>query len=188
MGAADRVAGEYTKTSRGLVVDRVRDEWDYDGLVLTDWTVRRPTAGLLEARSALIMPGEEEIVREVVEAVRSGAVKESVLDACVRDVLRVVFRSLTAQGWSPSTPDLGAHAALSREIAGESMVLLKNKNATLPLKTPQRIALFGATAYKPIAGGTRSSHVNNASVPDICDGLRAARFPLAQRLRPLHAQ
>lgn len=186
MGSYNRIAGEYTQTNRELMIDLLRDEWGFDGLVLTDWTVRRPTAGLLEARSALIMPGDEEIVREIVEAVQSGAVRESVLDACVRDVLRVVFRSLTAQGWSPSTPDLGAHAALSREIADESMVLLKNKNATLPLKTPQRIALFGATAYKSIAGGTGSSNVNKAYVRDICDGLRDAGFTLDERLRSLY--
>lgn len=186
MGSYNRIAGEYTQTNRELMIDLLRDEWGFDGLVLTDWTVRRPTAGLLEARSALIMPGDEEIVREIVEAVQSGAVRESVLDACVRDVLRVVFRSLTAQGWSPSTPDLGAHAALSREIADESMVLLKNTGETLPLKTQQRIALFGATAYKSIAGGTGSSNVNKAYVRDICDGLRDAGFTLDERLRSLY--
>lgn len=186
MGSYNRIAGEYTQTNRELMIDLLRDEWGFDGLVLTDWTVRRPTAGLLEARSALIMPGDEEIVREIVEAVQSGAVRESVLDACVRDVLRVVFRSLTAQGWSPSTPDLGAHAALSREIADESMVLLKNTGETLPLKTPQRIALFGATAYKSIAGGTGSSNVNKAYVRDIYDGLRDAGFTLDERLRSLY--
>lgn len=186
MGSYNRIAGEYTQTNRELMVDLLRGEWGFDGLVLTDWTVRRPTAGLLGARCALIMPGEEEIVREIIETVQSGAVKESVLDACVRDVLRLVARSLTAQGWSPADPELESHAVLSREIADESMVLLKNTGETLPLKSPQRIALFGATAYKSIAGGTGSSNVNKAYVRDICDGLRAAGFTLDERLESLY--
>ncbi len=106
------------------------------------------------------------------------------LDACVRDVLRVVFRSLTAQGLEPSTPDLeGACRPLARDCR-RSMVLLKNTGETLPLKTQQRIALFFATACKSIAGGTILER-EQAYVRDICDGLTRRGFTLNERLEPL---
>ena len=167
MGSYNKIAGEFTQTNQELMLDLLRNEWGFDGLVVTDWTVRRPTADLLNARCALMMPGEEEIVEEIIEAVRSGQVSESTLDACVKDVLGVVSKSISAKGWEYAVPDLAAHAEASRRIASEGMVLLKNDNAVLPLKSGAKIALFGASAYKSIAGGTGSSNVNKAYVENI---------------------
>ncbi|MGN0211664.1 MAG: glycoside hydrolase family 3 C-terminal domain-containing protein [Muribaculaceae bacterium] len=177
MGSYNRIAGEFTQTNKELMIELLRGEWGFDGLVLTDWTVRRPTHDLLNARSALIMPGAEDIVDEIVAAVKCGKVSMSVLDACVRDVLGVVAKSVTAQGWQPSAPDVEHNVALSREAAGESMVLLRN-DGTLPLAEGCKVALFGATAYKSIAGGTGSSNVNKPYVVDISVGLRNAGFAL----------
>ena len=179
MGSYNKIAGEFTQTNRDLMRTLLRDEWGFDGLVLTDWTVRRPTADLLNARTALMMPGEEEIVREIIEAVESGAVSRETLDDCVRDVLRVVARSITGKGWHKTEPDLKAHAAASRTIAGESMVLLKNDKNILPLKRGSKIALFGASAYKSIAGGTGSSNVNKEYIVDISDGLVQAGYNIS---------
>ena len=186
MGSYNKIAGEYTQTSQELMQRLLRDEWGYDGLVLTDWTVRRPTADLLKARCALMMPGEEEIVKEIIEAVRSGAVSEAELDACVADVLRLALRSLSAKGWKPSKPDLTANAALSRRLGAEAMVLLKNDDKALPLKTGARVALFGTSAYKSIAGGTGSSNVNKAYVVDIDRGLADAGYKVDEELAGIY--
>lgn len=188
MGSYNKIAGDFTQTNKELMISLLRDEWKFDGLVLTDWTVRRPTPNLLNARCALMMPGEEEIVQEIMDAVRNGEVSESTLNACVKDVLKVVAKSVTANGWTASMPDLRRNAGISHDIATESMVLLKNENSTLPLKNGTSIALFGATAYKSIAGGTGSSNVNKAYVTDIADGLEKAGFSLSARLKDVYTK
>lgn len=186
MGSYNKIAGEFTQTNGDLMVRLLRNEWGFDGLVLTDWTVRRPTADLLNARCALMMPGEEEIVQEIMDAVKSGKVSGAVLDACVKDVLGVVVKSVTAKGWKAAVPDLEKHAAVSRGIAADGMVLLKNEDNTLPLRQGQKVALFGASAYKSIAGGTGSSNVNKPYVVDISTGLENAGFALCGRLDGLY--
>ena len=185
MGSYNRIGGQFTQTNQELTKRLLRDEWGYEGLLLTDWTVRRPTADLLNARTALMMPGEEEIVQEIMACVADGTVSEATLDTCVADVLRMVARTLSAKGWEPSVPDLAAHAAASRLVGAEAMVLLKNDDSLLPLKAGSRVALFGTTAYQSIAGGTGSSNVNKAYVVDIDSGLIAAGYavdPVLQRL------
>lgn len=186
MGSYNKIGGQYTQTNAELMQTLLRDEWGFDGLALTDWTVWRPTDGLLNARCPLIMPGNEERVQEIIEAVRSGKVSEKQLDRCVADVLRLVAKSISAKGWSKSTPDLSAHAALSRELAGESMVLLKNNDSALPLPEGTRIALFGSTAYKSIAGGTGSSNVNKKYIVDIDRGLADAGYRIDKQLAEVY--
>lgn len=186
MGSYNKIAGEFTQTNRELMTTLLRDEWGFDGLALTDWTVWRPADGLLNARCPLIMPGNEDRVQEIIETVRSGKVSEKQLDRCVGDVLRLVAKTISAKGWTRTTPDLGSHAALSREIAGESMVLLKNDNNALPLPEGARISLFGSTAYKSIAGGTGSSNVNKAHITDIDRGLTDAGYRIDSRLAEVY--
>lgn len=79
-------------------------------------------------------------------------------------VLKLISKSISNKGWEYNeAPDLAANAALARRIATEGMVLLKNDRSFLPISQGAKIALFGATAYKSIAGGTGSSNVNKAS-------------------------
>lgn len=186
MGSYNKIGGQFTQTNPELMLSLLRDEWGYDGLVLTDWIVRRPTVDLLNARVALIMPGEEEIVQEIIGAVKNGAVSMNTLDECVADVLRLDARSVTAKGWKKRQPDLAAGAALSRRLGAEGMVLLKNNDATLPLKEGKRIALFGTGAYMSIAGGTGSSNVNKQHVIDIDKGLENAGYKVNEDLKNLY--
>lgn len=184
MGSYNYISGEPTQSNRELMTTLLRDEWGFDGLALTDWTVWRPADGLINARCPLIMPGNEDRVQEIIKAVKDGKISEKQLDACVGDVLRLVAKSISAKGWSRTEPDLAAHAEASRQIAGESMVLLKNDNDVLPLPEGSTIALFGATAYKSIAGGTGSSNVNKSHIVDIDRGLEAAGY----RINPALAE
>ncbi|MDE6369038.1 MAG: glycoside hydrolase family 3 C-terminal domain-containing protein [Muribaculaceae bacterium] len=186
MGSYNYISGEPTQTNRELMTTLLRDEWGFDGLALTDWTVWRPADGLINARCPLIMPGNEDRVQEIIEAVKSGKVSEKQLDACVSDVLNLVAKSITAKGWTKTAPDLAVHAAASREVAGESMVLLKNNNSTLPLAPGTKIALFGTTAYKSIAGGTGSSNVNKAHIVDIDRGLTDAGYVINPQLAEVY--
>lgn len=186
MTSYNKIAGEYTQTNKELMKSLLRDEWGYDGAVVTDWTVYRPTAGLLNARTALIMPGSEKLVQEVLACVADGTVSEATLDTCAADVLRLAARSLSARGWQPSMPDLEANAAVSRRLGAEAMVLLKNNDGLLPLRKGAKVALFGTSAYQSIAGGTGSSNVNKAYVVDIDSGLIAAGYKVNPELAELY--
>lgn len=129
MGSYNKIAGQFTQTSMELMQRLLRDEWGYNGLVLTDWTVRRPTVDLINARCSLIMPGDEEIVNEIIEAVNNGKLSMEAVNACVKDVLGIVAKSITAKGWQASRPNLEYNAEASRKIATEAMVLLKMRNS-----------------------------------------------------------
>lgn len=186
MGSYNYIAGQPTQTNRELMTTLLRDEWGFDGLALTDWTVWRPADGLINARCPLIMPGNEDRVQEIIKAVNDGKISEKQLDNCVRDVLNLVAGSISAKGWTKSDPDLDSHAAASRQLAGESMVLLKNNDDVLPLPEGTKIALFGSTAYKSIAGGTGSSNVNKARIVDIDRGLAEAGYKINQPLAEIY--
>lgn len=184
MGSYNRIAGEYTQANHELLTRLLRDEWGYDGLVLTDWniTFRRPTIRLINARCALIMPGEKEIVQEIIDAVNSGKITMKQLDNCVSDVLKVAFNSISAKGFKATVPDLIQHARISREVATDGMVLLKNNNNVLPIAKDKKISLFGAGAYHTIAGGTGSSNVNKAYIINIAEGLKNAGYKIDDQL------
>ncbi|MCM1067910.1 MAG: glycoside hydrolase family 3 C-terminal domain-containing protein [Muribaculaceae bacterium] len=186
MTSYNKIAGEYTQTNKELLLDLLRKEWGFDGTVVTDWTVYRPTADLLNARTGLIMPGSEKIVQEILACVADGSVSGAALDSCVADVLRLAARSLSAKGWKPSVPDLEANAAVSRLLGAEAMVLLKNNDSLLPLKEGTKVALFGASAYQSIAGGTGSSNVNKRYVVDIDRGLEDAGYNVDSELAGLY--
>lgn len=186
MGSYNKIAGEFTQTNTELMQKLLRDEWGYKGLVLTDWTVWRPATGLISARCGLIMPGNENVVREIIDGVNSGSITMAELDSCVADVLRLASRSLSAKGWTPAVPDLKAGAETSRRIGAEAMVLLKNNGKTLPLAQGSRIALFGTTAYTSIAGGTGSSNVNKAYIIDIDEGLAKAGFSVDAEIADIY--
>lgn len=186
MGSYNKIAGQFTQTNQELLLTLLRDEWGFDGMCLTDWTVRRPVADLLNARMALSMPGEEDIVQQIMQCVKDGSVSEATLNACVADVLRVVARSITARGWKRSEPDLRGHGFLSRDIAAEGMVLLKNEDNVLPVKGRPTVALYGASAYKSIAGGTGSSNVNKQYVVNVNEALIGAGLSLDDRIADVY--
>lgn len=186
MGSYNKIGGDYTQTNPQLMIDLLRDEWGYKGLVLTDWTVYRPTDRLLKARVGLIMPGNDNLVAEVIEAVRSGKVSMQQLDSCVADVLRLTARSISAKGWTRTLPDLAANAEASRRLGAEGMVLLKNDGNALPLAHGASIALFGTGAYQSIGGGTGSSNVNKKYIVDIDKGLENAGFKVNKDVQNLY--
>lgn len=188
MGSYNYISGRPTQTNRELMQTLLRDEWGYKGLMLTDWTVWRPAKDLIAARCGLIMPGNENVVQEIISGVNDGLIPMEQLDSCVADVLRLVDRSLTAKGWQFRQPDLKSHAAVSRRLGAEAMVLLKNNNSTLPIKGGARIALFGTSAYQSIAGGTGSSNVNKPYVVDIDSGLINAGYLVDKETAALYRQ
>lgn len=183
MTSYNYVNGRYTSEDKGLLTDILRDEWGYDGAVMTDWGGGLDTPAQIAAGNDMIQPGSDERYRAIVDAVRSGRLSIGDVDRSVERILRLILRTPRFRGCAFSeAPDLASHAALTREVAAEGMVLLKNDGDALPLDGKRSIALFGATSYRFIAGGTGSGDVNKAYVVDLRDGMLGAGFELLPSL------
>jgi len=162
MCAYNKLNGTFCSENHRLLVDILKDEWGFEGFVVSDWGAVHDRVASLKGGLDLEMPGpKERRVKAVVEAVRSGAMGESVLDESVRRILGIVFKAAeTSKG---GLFDTAAHHALARRIAAEGMVLLKN-NGILPLKEQQHIAVIGRAAEEAHFQGGGSSHINPTQV------------------------
>ncbi|GHC21514.1 glycosyl hydrolase [Kushneria pakistanensis] len=177
MCAYNRVNGEYCSEHRRLLTDILRDEWGFEGFVVSDWAAVNERVPGLVAGMELEMPasgGERDA--QIVAAVREGQLDEAVLDQAVARLLTVFFRAVDAR-LEDAGFDAEAHHQLARRIARESMVLLQN-DGTLPLANEQRVAVIGEFAERPRYQGGGSSHVNATRVEPLLEALetRGASF------------
>ena len=160
MCAYNKVNGEYCSENAYLLSNILREEWGFEGFVVSDWgAVNDRVKGLL-AGLDLQMPYDGGLGdRKIIEAVKKGELPEEVLDKAVERILRVVFKAIENRKEN-ATYDKKAHHKLAREVARECFVLLKNEDEILPLKKKGTIALIGAFAKTPRYQGMGSSHVN----------------------------
>lgn len=160
MCSYNRLNGTYASENPWLLTQVLRDEWGFEGYVMSDWgAVSNRVAGLA-AGLDLEMPASGGINdAKIVEAVRSGELDEAILDRAVERILTVNYRYL--ENAKPETPwDKEADHLLSARIAGECMVLLKNEDGILPLSREDEVAFLGEFAKKPRFQGGGSSHIN----------------------------
>ncbi len=177
MSAYNRINGTYASESRDLLMTILRDEWGFDGVVMTDWFAGSDPVAQVTAGTDLIMPGNRAQAAAIAEAIESGRLSMADLDASVRRVLRLALQTPVGRGVEPSgTPDIAAGRAVSRQAATEGMVLLKNEGGALPLAEGARLALFGNGGYRLIKGGTGSGDVNVSDVIELDDALRTAGY------------
>jgi len=189
MTSYNYVNGRYTSEDRGLLTDILRDEWGFDGAVMTDWGGGLSATAQVAAGNDMIQPGSDGRYRAIIEGVENGTLSQEDLDASVRRILQLIVRTPRFAGYKYSdAPDLAAHALLARHAAAEGMVLLKNDNDALPLAATRRVALFGTSSYKFIAGGTGSGNVNKAYTVDLVDGMRNAGFILSPTVDAAYAE
>ncbi|WP_290541103.1 glycoside hydrolase family 3 N-terminal domain-containing protein [Alistipes sp.] len=189
MSSYNRINGPYTQENRDLLTTILRDEWGYKGIVISDWIGKRNTAAQVHAGNDLMMPGEPAQSEEIVDAVRSGKLSEADVDKSVVRVLEYILQTPRFRACAVSeAPDLEAHAAVSRQVAAEGMVLLRNEGATLPLSAGCDLSVFGVNAYDCIAGGTGAGHVNKAYTVNLDEGLHNAGFRLNDRTADLYAK
>jgi beta-glucosidase len=162
MCAYNKLNGTYASENHELLVDILKNQWGFEGLVVSDWGAVHDRVAALRGGLDLEMPGPQDSrVQAVVEAVRSGEMEESVLDEAVRRILTIVFKAQeTPKG---GEFDVDAHHNLARKIAAEGMVLLKN-NGILPLQGQQHIAVIGHSAKEAHFQGGGSSHINPTKV------------------------
>lgn len=187
MSSYNRVNGPFTQENRELLTTILRDEWGFDGIVMTDWTGQRNTIAQIQAGNDLMEPGQPVQSKDVVDGVKSGKLKESDLDICVKRILQYLVKTPRYRQYQyTNKPDLKAHAQVTRQSATEGMVLLKNEASTLPLNTQQKISVFGITSYDFIAGGTGSGDVNKAYTIDLLTGLNNAGVKVNEKLSAVY--
>nr|WP_255426776.1 glycoside hydrolase family 3 C-terminal domain-containing protein [Pseudonocardia sp. C8] len=179
MCSYNKVNGTSASENPWLLTTVLRDEWGYDGLVVSDWGAAYHRVPALWAGLDLEMPPDLPRSPEaVVAAVRAGELDEAVLDARVRAVLELVDKGMAVLELDEGF-DADAHHRLARAAAAESVVLLKNGSTAggtpvLPLAPSERVAVVGEFARTPRYQGAGSSQVNPTSLETLLDELTAA--------------
>ncbi|GAA1235661.1 beta-glucosidase [Microbacterium phyllosphaerae] len=173
MCSYNRLNGVYTSEDPWLLTQVLRDDWGFDGLVVSDWGAVNDRVAGVAAGLDLEMPSSGgRTDAQLVAAVRAGELAESVLDTAAARAIDLVRKA----GRRPAVSgplDVDAHHALAREAAGRSIVLLKNDGDVLPLGEGQKIAVIGAFATEPRFQGAGSSLINPTRVDGTLDELRA---------------
>ncbi len=172
MCSYNKVNGEYASEDKFLLTDILRDEWGFEGFVVSDWGAVNERVKGLEAGLDLEMPSSFGVGdSKIVEAVRNGILPEEILDRAVERILNIIFKAVGNKKEN-ATYDKEAHHQLAREVARECMVLLKNEDKILPLKKRGTLAIIGEFAKRPRYQGGGSSHVNPTKLDDIYEQIK----------------
>lgn len=173
MCSYNRLNGVWTSEDPWLLTSVLRDEWGFDGLVVSDWGAVNDRVAGVAAGLDLEMPATGgRTDAQLVAAVREGRLDESVLDTAASRAIDLVRKAGERPGVEGPL-DVDAHHALAREAAGRSIVLLKNEGSILPLAPGKKIAVIGAFAAEPRFQGAGSSLINPTRVDAAVDALRA---------------
>ena len=184
MTSYNYINGTYTSESKDLVETILRDEWGYEGTVMTDWFGGKDGALQMWAGNDMLQPGKNEQFDSIVAGVKSGKLAEADLDRNVSRILNLIEKSPRYQGYKYSNkPDLKAHAEVTRQSAAEGMVLMKNEKALPFAESVKNVALYGNTSYDFIAGGTGSGNVNHAYVVSLLDGMKNGGYTVSEELK-----
>jgi len=170
MNAYNKLNGTYCAENEWLLNDVLRKEWGFDGVVVTDWGAENEIDLGIAAGQTLEMPGSNGLgARKLVNAVLEGTLKESDLDEQadkIVDLLIKANKTLTDYEY-----DKDAHHEISREIAENSMVLLKNEDGILPLDKNRSVCIIGEMAKSPRYQGSGSSQINAKNIESAFDAL-----------------
>ncbi|MBR5009911.1 MAG: glycoside hydrolase family 3 protein, partial [Clostridia bacterium] len=172
MNSYNRVNGEYVGEAREYLTDILRDEWGFDGFVMTDWGAVNERVPALNAGCDLEMPSSGGINDKlIVDAVREGRLDEKLVDQACERILNIVFRC--TENRKRAVFDREADHEAARRAEAESIVLLKNDDAVLPVKPGTKLAVIGKYALSPRYQGGGSSHINSCRVDAALDALKA---------------
>lgn len=174
MAAYNKVNGEFCCENHHLVREILRDEWGFDGVLVSDWGAANDQIKGIQEGFDLRMPYAGDIMTErIVEAVKSGALKEEMLDASVKRILTLIKRSEENKR-GDADYDVKAHHLLAKRAAEESAVLLKNDRNVLPAAPTERLAIIGALAKYVRYQGGGSSHVIPTMQSSVLEAMEAA--------------
>lgn len=169
MCSYNKINGVFASENPTYLTDVLRKEWGFDGYVVSDWGAVNDRVAGIKAGMDLEMPGSGGINDGlIVEAVKSGVLEEEVLNETCTRILDVTYRFLENRD-DKAVFDLEKDHALAKKAAEESIVLLKNEEAILPLSKEKKIAFIGDFADKPRYQGGGSSHINSFKVTSALD-------------------
>ena len=183
MSSYNRINGVYANENPHLLQEILRDQWGFDGFVVSDWGASNDHTEGVRAGSHLEMPttgGDSDL--ELVDAVKSGRLDEKLLDQRVDELLDVILSTTKAVAPLKGRPfDVEKHHAMAAKASEQSIVLLKNESGILPLKKGAKVAVIGEFAQKARYQGAGSSVVNPTRLDNAMDvignfGLDVAGF------------
>jgi len=178
MSSYNKLNGKYTSQNKWLLKNVLRDEWGFEGFVMTDWFAGDNAAEQIEAWNDLLMPGNtyqlfkyrKKEIDEIKEAYERGEITEEMLNERVRTILKVLVNTPAFKKYNYSNkPNLEEHAKVSYEAGCEGVVLLKN-NGALPISKETKVAIFGTGQIETIRGGTGSGETHPMYTINFLDG------------------
>ncbi len=174
MSSYNMINGTYANENKHLLTDILRNEWGFDGFVVTDWGADNNHTEGVKAGSNLVMPAPgADCALGLIQSVKEGKIDESVLDERLAELLGVVNSTTEAVANAPKSFDAEAHHAIAQRCAAESIVLLEN-DGILPLSGDAGVAVIGDFAKAPRYQGAGSSQVNPTRLDNLYDSLVAA--------------
>ncbi|MFL0403513.1 glycoside hydrolase family 3 C-terminal domain-containing protein [Bacillus nitratireducens] len=169
MSAYNKINGEYASENNYLLNDILKDEWGFEGFVVSDWGAVNERVASLANGLELEMPSSFGIgEKKIVDAVNGGELSVEKLDQTVERLLNIIFKAVDNQ-LENAVYSKDAHHQLAREVASESMVMLKNEDSILPLKKEGTVAIIGEFAKQPRYQGGGSSHINPTKLESILE-------------------
>lgn len=169
MCSYNKINGTYAAEHKEALTDILREEWGFDGFVVSDWGAVNNRVPDLEAGLDLEMPASGGINdRQIVEAVKEGRMNEAVLDRAVERILNIVYRFEESRDGN-AVFDRDKDHEYAKKVAEETIVLLKNEAQILPLSEKEEIAFIGKYARQPRYQGGGSSHINSHKVTGAWD-------------------
>lgn len=175
MCAYNKINGVHCSDSKALLTDLLREEWGFNGLVVTDWSAMNDRIAAMEAGCDLTMPGGSDYMeKELEEAVKEDRLSERDIDKCALRVLRLMEKA-KAVSENSGEFDREAHHTLTRRAVAESAVLLKNEGV-LPLREGSLVTLIGSMADRPRYQGAGSSHINPTRLVSAREAMPEAEY------------
>ena len=180
MCSYNRINGVFASENPWLLTKVLRDEWGFEGFVVSDWGAVSDRVAGIKAGLELEMPSSGGYNdQKIVEAVRKGDLDERLLDQACERILKIVFRYTASM--KPDTPwDKEAQHEMAADIASECMVLLKNEGNVLPLDKNASVAFIGEFAKKPRFQGGGSSHINSFKITGALDAAKGLNVTYAK--------
>ena len=190
MSSYNKINGVYTSESNDLITKILRNDWGFKGYVMTDWGGGSDVVAQMNAGNDMIQPGQARQFQDLVTAIKNGKLDQKVVDRNVARILTIMLKTPRYNKYPfSSTPNLKANAEVTRQVASDGMVLLKNGGKALPFsKTVKNIAAFGNTSYDFISGGTGSGDVNEAYTISLTDGLINGGYTIIDQLKTVYDQ
>ena len=184
MSSYNRINGTYANEDKTLLTDILREEWGFDGMVVTDWGGCNVQSAGIRAGSNLEMPGTVgDSDREVLAALKEGRLTQAEVDQRVDELLDVILATHAATAGGRRDFDQEAHHAAARTTAAQTAVLLKNQDGILPLAAGTRVAVIGDMALEPRYQGAGSSLVNPTKLDKPLDCLTGSGLSVVGHAR-----